>query len=584
MASVEELQEELVRQSTRRLEAEHERSQLEESWRAVNKELNSSRQRINALESDKAVLAQQNEEYTQREQEMQERLESMELELAELSSSLLEQANQKVGDANRRAAATLKLVTERDMLIESQGAQLQALKEMLNEVGEASSKRDSESRLVKGAFGTHGGARGTPSAPSTPNLGTTSTPGTPSDTANTRIVSGTTNGGGRSVSGASATLAAGAANADQLSRDLILDLDAYSSPLRPLMRTDIREFQEFQEVWGVEKNSHPSRFGKLESAPWRRPRFVQRAIQEDIEATLRLDRSPHMSWLQSRAFMSGVLDQTLTLEPCSQKEYPWRLRPSHPCLLCGENRSAEKYARSYWAITYTGAEPIVLDLACVAKAQLSCEFVSFLKYIADMQPSDLKTQKKAWSQCIMLREQLFWARTGALFPELSDEIWEMLNYDKYNDFDFETVDAQQNIDSSPSTSPRSKSMTPSTANTTATTTTTTATTSSATIPNFSKPTTSSVPDSGTKAPSLEDTESADKSTSTLSKDIKGMNMEPEDGTNSMPSSTRASVEDVSAEQPARESSVLSQSGGERFGTPDEQQPEKTPAMPGQWPG
>lgn len=573
MASVEELQEELIRQSTRRLEAEHERVQLEESWRAINKELNAVRQRFTTLESEKAALAQQNEVYAQREQEMQQRLETMELDLAELSSSLLEQANQKVAEANRRAAATLKLVTERDTLIESQDAQLQALKEMLNEVGEASSKNESESRIVRGAFGTHGGARGTPSTPSTPNLGTTSVPGTPLNHGNGRAISDAPNGGGRSVSGASASLAASATNADQLSRDLILDLDAYSSPLRPLMRTDIREFREFQDVWGVEKNSYPSRFGKLETAPWRRPRFVQRAIQEDIETTLRLDRSPHMSWLQSRAFMNGILDQTLTLEPYSQKEYPWRLRPSHPCVLCGENRTAEKYARSYWAITSTGAEPIVLDLACVAKAQLSCEFVSFLKYIADRPLADLKTQKKAWSQCHTLKEQLFWARTGALFPELSDEIWEMLNYDKYNDFDFDTVDAQRSVESLPSTLPASRTATNSNANT-----------SSASIPIASSQGTDA-----TTAPedseTTEDTSSPHVSSLHISSTHKNT-AEPvtelNGDTNSVVSSEIVSDGDDSAEQPPREGSVTSLSG-ERFGTPDGQ-PEKTPAMPGQWPG
>lgn len=423
MASLEELQEELVRQSSRRLEVEHDRVRLEELWRSSVKQLAAAKTEYTALQEENAALAQ--------------RLNDMEDELADLSSSLVDQANQQVSDANRRAAAAHKLVEERDGVIEFQQAQLHALKEMLerNEEERSQTKRVQSARNMARVASQSSEAvlkspmlvePGSPAMFASP--GRTDSPFEPIKVGNT---------GSRIA----ATALPGI-----ITRELVLDLDAYASPLRPIMRTDLRDFTEFLAAWGSERDVHPTMFAKLETPPWRRVKFVQRVIQEDIETTLRLDRTPHLSWLSSRAFLNGVLDQTLLLEPVSAKERPWAQRPSQPCLLCGENRSDAVYSRTFWARPAAEAETIVLDLTCVMKTRLVCEFVAFLRSLASRPlTSDVDKQVRAWRQCNSMREQLFWARTGGLFPEAAEALEAVMSSAK-DDFEF---DVEERFDSEP---------------------------------------------------------------------------------------------------------------------------------------
>lgn len=421
MASLEELQEELVRQSSRRLEVEHDRVRLEELWRTSVRQLAAAKAEHTALQEENAALAQ--------------RLSDMEDELADLSSSLVDQANQQVSEANRKAAAAHKLVEERDDVIEFQQAQLHALKEMLerNEEERSQSKRV-QSVLNMARLALH-------SSETTPRSPMPAEPGSPANLASPGRIDSLfePSKAETSTSGTSAT-----ARPEIITRELVLDLDAYASPLRPIMRTDLRDFTEFLAAWGSECDVHPTMFAKLETPPWRRVKFVQRAIQEDIETTLRLDRTPHLSWLSSRAFLNGVLDQTLALEPVSAKEWPWAQRPSQPCLLCGENRSDAIYARDFWARPAAEAEAIVLDLTCVVKTRLACEFVSFLRCLANRPPtSDVDAQIRAWRQCNSMREQLFWVRTGGLFPEAAEALEAVLSSAK-NDFDFDPAFSLEN--------------------------------------------------------------------------------------------------------------------------------------------
>ena len=367
MATLAELQEEVVRQSTRRLEAENELTEMEQRWRAELKENN--------------LLKSQNAE-------MQAEMNLCRSEVADLSTSLLDQANRKVEEANRRAQM---VVDESQEVIASQAAELQALKEMLEllDTSNTSNAESINSMSVK------------------PNSG-----------------NGFRNAG-RSSSQRRAAVREMAVNG-RPNEDNVLDLDAYCSPLRPILRTDLKDFTDFVAIWGCEAQHTQGRFAKLETPAWRKPRYVQRVISEDIETTLRLDRSPHMSWLTCRAFLAGVLDQSITLEPVSARELSWSLRPSHPFILCGENRSQSVYARSYWARLTNDSEPIVLDLTCVTKARLACEFIAFLRNITKRPPADHDAHVRAWLQCNSMREQLFWVRTGGFYTESEEKMSQLL--------------------------------------------------------------------------------------------------------------------------------------------------------------
>lgn len=370
MATLAEAQEEANRQITRRLEAENDLNEMEQRWRAQTRE--------------NGLLKQQVTELT-------DRIEKAEGELADLSTSLLEQANLQVFEANKKAAAALQQAEESRLVVESQDAQLKALKTMLMEF-ELQQHEDQNRKTATPSSRNGFNVAGGPSSLRRQTVREMARNGRPSD-------------------------------------DLVLDLDSYLSPFRPLMRTDLKDFQDFVAVWGCDPDIgtvQPGRW-KMDSPAWRKPRFVQRCIVEDIEPTLRLDRSPHLSWLACRSFLAGVLDQTIALEPVSTREASWASRPSQPCILCGENRSDPVYARSYWARFSQDAEPIVLDLTCVTKARLACELVAFIRNIASRKPADHAAHVGAWLLCNGLREQLFWVRTGGFFSESEDTVTRLLN-------------------------------------------------------------------------------------------------------------------------------------------------------------
>lgn len=377
METLAEAQEEVTRQIARRLEAENEVNELEQKWRSEARENAQLKAQIVQLRAENA--------------ELDSRVARAEGELADLSSSLLEQANQQVTEANKRAAAAQMMLEEGQEVIASQAAQLQALKEMLESLEQQH-------------------ARGGGAAPSSRN--------------------GFLNAGA-STSQRKKAVKQMARNG-RPSEDLVLDLDSYLSPFRPMLRTDMKDFQDFVAVFGCDLQSAPGRW-KIETPAWRKPRFVQRLIVEDVEPTLRLDRTPHLSWLTCRAFLAGVLDQTITLEPVSPRELSWSLRPSQPCLLCGENRSDGVYARSYWARLSPDAEPIVLDLTCVTKARLVCELVAFVKSVAKRKPADHAAHVRAWLQCNAMREQLFWVRTGGFFSESEEKMSQLLELIELDD-------------------------------------------------------------------------------------------------------------------------------------------------------
>lgn len=379
----------------------------------VSGELEESRREITSLKSENAALAQ--------------RVREMEDELTDLSSSLVDEANQQVSDANKRAAGAYRLVSERDDVIASQSAELTALKALLEELREnEDSLQMPRQRMESSASPASGSLPGNNSTPT----------GTPallsSNFSSPRLPS--TGAGSNSLRRVAPDVQG------EITQALILDLDAYASPTRPLIRTDIADFRDFCDAWGCDPDEAGSRSGglfHLQAEKWRRSPYVQRVIKEDIETTLRIDKTPHLSYLTMRSFLHAVLDLTISLDPVSQKELPWSRRPSQPCLLCGEGRTDDKYERSYWARIPKESEPIVMDLACVAKTRLACELAGFLRHIAKRDPTASNAAKElAWRQCNSMREQLFWARTGGLFPD-SEELLAAVQNAAVDDFDFD---------------------------------------------------------------------------------------------------------------------------------------------------
>lgn len=335
MATDADLTSEIQSLSSRLLESESSRSELDQLVRQMRQELQGS-------------LRQASESRTALEQSEQ-RIRELEEEMSDFSTSLLDEANRQAGDANRRAALALRLVDEREIVIETQREQLLALKEMLE------SREDISSPIE-------------PPSTSNPDID-------PDDEE---------------------------AVADALEEA------SYATPIRPLVRYDIaKEFPDFVALAGTESN-------------WRKTKFGYRVISQDVEPALCLDTAVHLNWLTCRAWRDSVLDATFILEPVPQSERMWAKRPSHPCCLCGTQAQSESHARLHNAkLPRHEDENYPVCLSCLASVRAGCELVRFLKSLADgVRKFETKEQqRRAYDECVRLREQCFWARIGSFFPQ-----------------------------------------------------------------------------------------------------------------------------------------------------------------------
>lgn len=325
--------------SSRLLESESSRSELDQLVRQMRLELQVS---LKQAEGSQAALEQ-----------AKQRISELEDEMSDFSTSLLDEANRQAGDANRKAALAHRLVEEREQVIDTQREQLAALKEMLESTENAKApteERSSKLELI--------------------------------DPDNDEEVADALEGA------------------------------RYYTPIRPTIRYDVtREFPDFLAISGTESN-------------WKKTKFGYRLVSQDIEPALGLDTAVHLNWLTCRSWRDAVLESTIVLEPVPQSERVWARRPSHPCCICGTQSQSESHARLHHAkLPRHEDDRYPMCLSCLASVRAGCELVSFIKSLADgVRKIETKAQqRRAYDECVRLREQCFWARIGCFFQPLRNE-------------------------------------------------------------------------------------------------------------------------------------------------------------------
>ncbi|EEY15826.1 conserved hypothetical protein [Verticillium alfalfae VaMs.102] len=115
-------------------------------------------------------------------------------------------------------------------------------------------------------------------------------------------------------------------------------------------------------------------------------KYFKRVLTEDVEATLRLDLAPSLSWLARRSVLSAMTDGSIVVEPIpSTSPYASYIKPQfYPCSLCGDARKDESHLRTY----------------------------RFRTNESDSAQHHDDAEKAAWEESVRLREQMFWARVG----------------------------------------------------------------------------------------------------------------------------------------------------------------------------
>ncbi|CRK21472.1 hypothetical protein BN1708_013129 [Verticillium longisporum] len=119
-------------------------------------------------------------------------------------------------------------------------------------------------------------------------------------------------------------------------------------------------------------------------------KYFKRVLTEDVEATLRLDLAPSLSWLARRSVLSAMTDGSIVVEPIpSTSPYASYIKPQfYPCSLCGDARKDESHLRTYRFRTNESE---------------SAQRYPLCKYCLN---------RAAWEESVRLREQMFWARVG----------------------------------------------------------------------------------------------------------------------------------------------------------------------------
>ena len=362
----------------------------------------------------------------------------MESELENLTGQLFEEANAMVAaarhekqEAERRADMYRTKLEDTELLLASQQAQLQQLKDVMHE--ERKKPRDS--------------MQSTNTAPATPVIG-----------ANEKLSSSTFNYPTHTRNALSAQ-----------------SLPPPESPLHfnhlihPVVRTDVQSYEDFVALLRTNKGSTPPRrsasgsyaglnvlgLGSKElttqstvipsirsainvssrSASTPTPsgnnspriddsdvaavalkdtKYYKRALVEDIEPTLRLDTAPGLSWLARRGVLNSITSGRLIVEP-----YPSRHAfhsPAFACALCGEIRTSDEHIRRYRfrASDSDEAQRYSVCDYCLARLRSTCDFTSFLRMAKKgvMKNDTVDECRVAWEECIKLREKMFWSRVG----------------------------------------------------------------------------------------------------------------------------------------------------------------------------
>ncbi|KAM0323182.1 hypothetical protein ACHAQA_009032 [Verticillium albo-atrum] len=147
-------------------------------------------------------------------------------------------------------------------------------------------------------------------------------------------------------------------------------------------------------------------------------KFFKRVLAEDVEATLRLDLAPSLSWLARRSVLSAMTDGSIVVEPIpSHSPYAAFMQPQfYPCSLCGDARKDEQHLRTYRFRTNESdsAQRYPLCKYCLNRVRSTCDFLSFLRILKDghWRTDNEDAEKAAWEESVRLREQMFWARVG----------------------------------------------------------------------------------------------------------------------------------------------------------------------------
>ncbi|PVI06509.1 Sec2p-domain-containing protein [Periconia macrospinosa] len=230
----------------------------------------------------------------------------------------------------------------------------------------------------------------------------------------------------------------------------------FSHLIRPVLRSDITGFKEFQDMLKVNaRSAPPSRvssgsYGSLNAlglgsltnnstsslptikmnssvgaasgrdspAPaiitnLKDEKFYKRAISEDIEPTLRLDIAPGLSWMARRSVLSSITAATLVVEP---NPPPPKFRgPVFACSLCGESRKGDVYMRKFrFRTSETDETRHPLCDYCLGRVRSTCDYVSFLRMVAagHWRADTDDERQAAWEESVRLREKMFWSRLG----------------------------------------------------------------------------------------------------------------------------------------------------------------------------
>ncbi|RXG44805.1 hypothetical protein VDGE_04948 [Verticillium dahliae] len=147
-------------------------------------------------------------------------------------------------------------------------------------------------------------------------------------------------------------------------------------------------------------------------------KYFKRVLTEDVEATLRLDLAPSLSWLARRSVLSAMTDGSIVVEPIpSTSPYASYIKPQfYPCSLCGDARKDESHLRTYRFRTNESesAQRYPLCKYCLNRVRSTCDFLSFLRILRDghWRTDREDAEKAAWEESVRLREQMFWARVG----------------------------------------------------------------------------------------------------------------------------------------------------------------------------
>ncbi|KAK5020100.1 hypothetical protein BJ546DRAFT_108458 [Cryomyces antarcticus] len=357
----------------------------------------------------------------------------MDAELEDLTVNLFKDANTMVEDARRELATSERKneqlrqqLNDTELLLFSHQEQLQDLKGVMQQMRSESDDNDIRTRIS--------------TAPSTPRLGGLDRDGqaleTPNHLPNTP-------------------------GTDDTFPDHPLH---FSQLIRPVMRTDLQSYTEFQEMLKFSRgtpshsrvtsltalgissitngNSQPSdsptngsspslsnsprtlpgsfassspRDVPLSSTfPLKDTRFYKRALTEDIEPALRLDLAPGLSWLAKRTVISSMTAGSLIVEPFTvpSKFYG----PIYACSLCGEARKGDRYMRRHRFRTSDSDEAQRYPLCsyCLGRVRATCDFIGFLRMVRDglWKAETAGDQRAAWEESVKLRERMFWSRLG----------------------------------------------------------------------------------------------------------------------------------------------------------------------------